>query len=276
MDEAGQAYAVSDPIAGQMQATAQLHRDDPMQTFDSLGRLPASLRPSPVAMWFNLEKLMLQSWRWFGPNDPVSLREIRQAGVTDVVSSLHHIACGEDWPEKDIRERVHTIAWDEERRQPSGLRWGMVESLDPQTFLRLLQRYRHIDAEQLRSNLYDFLNAIMPDCEAAGVRMCIHPDDPAYPVFGIPRILSRAEDVERLFKAVPSLHSGLTLCTGSFGSCIHNDPAHMLEQFAERVYFVHFRNVTHVPGKEGSFYESNYLFGSIDMPRAMKALIVEE
>ena len=342
---------------------------------------------------------MLQSWRWFGPNDPVSLREIRQAGVTDVVTSLHHIACGGDWPEEDIRQRVRAIAWDAERQQPTGLRWGMVESLpvhediktrsgdylhyievyknnvrklgaqgvraicynfmpvldwartdlhitqadgstisgcnidafvafdlfvlqrpgaendyapyaiasakqfydglsptartelrdcillglpgtvddlDPATFLRLLQRYQHIDADQLRSHLYDFLNEIMPTCEEAGVRMCIHPDDPAYPVFGIPRILSRSDDVERLFKAVPSANSGLTLCTGSFGSCIHNDPADMLQQFAERVYFVHFRNVTHVPGKEGSFYESNHLFGSVDMPRAMQALVVEE
>ena len=342
---------------------------------------------------------MLQSWRWFGPNDPVSLREIRQAGVTDVVTSLHHIACGEDWPEHEIRKRIREIAWDEERQQASGLRWGMVESLpihediktrsgdyrhyiaiyknnlrklgaqgvraicynfmpvldwartdlyitqadgstisgcnidafvafdlfelrrpgaekdyapwaiasarqfydaltpqartelrdcillglpgtvedlDPAEFLRRLQRYQHIDAEQLRNNLYDFLNDIMPDCEAAGVKMCIHPDDPAYPVFGITRILSRADDVERLFAAVPSPNSGLTLCTGSFGSCIHNDPAQMLEQFAQRVYFVHFRNVTHVPGKEGSFYESNHLFGSVDMPRAMQALVAEE
>ncbi|MEO6626585.1 MAG: mannonate dehydratase [Burkholderiaceae bacterium] len=342
---------------------------------------------------------MLQSWRWFGPNDPVSLREIRQAGVTDVVSSLHHIACGDPWPEQEIRKRIREIEWDAGRQCATGLRWGMVESLPvhediktrsgkfreyiavyqdnvrrlgaqgvraicynfmpvldwartdlcitqadgstisgcnidafvafdlfilqrpgaeadyapyavasakqfydaltpqargelrdcvllglpgtvedltPAEFLRRLQRYRHIDADTLRSHLYAFLNEIMPACEQAGVRMCIHPDDPAYPVFGIPRILSRAGDVENLFAAVPSHHCGLTLCTGSFGSCIHNDPAQMLEQFAERVYFVHFRNVTHVPGKEGSFYESNHLFGSVDMPRAMRALIVEE
>ena len=342
---------------------------------------------------------MLQSWRWFGPNDPVTLREIRQAGVTDVVTSLHHIACGEDWPEEEIRKRIREIEWDADRQQPTGLRWGMVESLpihediktrsgnyrhfvevykhnlrklgaqgvraicynfmpvldwartdlyitqpdgstisgcnidafvafdlfelrrpgaendyapwaiasarefydgldpearktlrecillglpgtvedlDPAEFLRRLERYRHIDADMLRSHLYAFLNEIMPTCEESGVRMCIHPDDPAYPVFGIPRILSRSEDVQRLFAAVPSVHSGLTLCTGSFGSCIDNDPASMLEQFADRVYFVHFRNVTHVPGKEGSFYESNHLFGSVDMPRAMRALIAEE
>lgn len=342
---------------------------------------------------------MLQSWRWFGPQDPVSLREIRQAGVTDVVSSLHHIACGDAWPEAEIRKRIREIEWDDARQCATGLRWSVVESLPihediktrsgryrdyieiyrenvrrlgaqgvraicynfmpvldwartdlyitqadgstisgcnidafvafdlfilqrpgasadyapyavdsarqfydaltpqareelrravllglpgtvddltPAEMLRRLDRYRHIDADTLRSHLHAFLNDIMPACEEAGVRMCIHPDDPAYPVFGIPRILSRSEDVEKLFAAVPSAHSGLTLCTGSFGSCIANDPAQMLEQFASRVYFVHFRNVTHVPGQEGSFYESNHLFGSVDMPRAMRALITEE
>lgn len=342
---------------------------------------------------------MLQSWRWFGPQDPVSLREIRQAGVTDVVSSLHHIPCGAPWPQEEIRKRIREIAWDPLAARPSGLRWGMVESLPihediktrsgrcaeyietykenvrrlgaegvraicynfmpvldwartdlyitqpdgstisgcnidafvafdlfllqrpgarddyapyavesarqfwdgldaagrdalrdcvllglpgtvedltPSGFLRSLDRYRGIDADRLRTHLYAFLEAIMPVCEQAGVRMCIHPDDPAYPIFGIPRILSRADDVQRLFDAVPSRSNGLTLCTGSFGSCIANDPAQMFEQFADRVYFVHFRNVTHVPGKEGSFYESNHLFGSVDMPRAMTALIREE
>ena len=153
---------------------------------------------------------------------------------------------------------------------------GTVEDLNPAEFLRRLDRYRGIDAEALRHNLYSFLNEIMPACEAAGVKMCIHPDDPAYPVFGIPRILSREADVERLFAAVPSPNSGLTMCTGSFGSCIGNDPAAMLERFADRVYFIHFRNVTHVPGKEGSFYESNHLFGSVDMPKAMRVLVQEE
>jgi mannonate dehydratase len=342
---------------------------------------------------------MLQSWRWFGPQDPVSLRDIRQAGVSDLVTSLHHLECGAYWPEEEIRARIRAIEWDTEAERASGLRWGVVESLPihediktrsgnyahyidvycqnirnlgaqgvrticynfipvldwartdlhiaqadgstisgcnidafvafdlfvlqrpgaqdeyapwavasarqfydgltqaereeltrcillglpgtvedltPATFLQRLQRYQGIDATQLRHNLYSFLNAIMPTCEEAGVKMCIHPDDPAYPVFGIPRILSRSADVQQLFEAVPSRHSGLTMCTGSFGSCVDNDPAQMLEQFADRVYFVHFRNVSHVPGKPGSFYESNHLFGSVDMPRAMKALVQEE
>lgn len=342
---------------------------------------------------------MLQSWRWFGPQDPVSLRDIRQAGVTDLVTSLYHLECGTAWPEEEIAKRIREIEWDAEGQRASGLRWSVVESLpihediktrsgdfrhyielykenvtrlgaqgvkticynfipvldwartdlhieqpdgstisgcnidafvafdlfvlkrpgaendyaqwavdsarqfyddlspaareeltgnillglpgtvedlNPAEFLRRLERYRGIDDEALRHNLYSFLNEIMPACEAAGVKMCIHPDDPAYPVFGIPRILSREADVERLFAAVPSPNSGLTMCTGSFGSCIDNDPAAMLERFADRVYFIHFRNVSHVPGKEGSFYESNHLFGSVDMPKAMRVLVQEE
>ena len=342
---------------------------------------------------------MLQSWRWFGPGDPLSLREIRQAGVTDIVTSLHHLECGDVWPDAEIARRIREVEWDETRQRASWLRWSVVESLpihediktrtgdfqhyidvykanvlrlgahgvrticynfipvldwartdlnieqadgstisgcnidafvafdlyilnrpgaeqsypawavasartffealsdaerqtlrdsvllglpgtvadlNPEEFLRRLHRYDGIDDAQLRRNLYDFLNEIMPACEEAGVLMCIHPDDPAYPVFGVPRILCRSSDVEQLFREVPSPNSGLTLCTGSFGSCIDNNPAQMLEQYAQRVYFVHFRNVTHVPGKEGSFYESNHLFGSVEMPRAMKALIVEE
>ena len=342
---------------------------------------------------------MLNSWRWFGPQDPVSLRDIRQAGVTDVVTSLHHVACGEPWEEEAIRQRIREIEWDAKGQRPSGLRWGVVESLPvhediktrsgnfshyldvykqnirrlgahgvrivcynfipvldwartdlnveqpdgstvsscnvdafvafdlfvlqrpgaehsyapwmvqsakafydaltPQTKEELIQslllglpgtvddltvtkfqerlaRYQGIDDAKLRENLYQFLRDVMPVCEEAGVKMCIHPDDPAYPVFGVPRVLSRRSDVAQLFEAVPSPNNGLTMCTGSFGSCIDNDPAQMFEEFADRVFFVHFRNVTHVPGKPGSFYESNHLFGSVDMPRAMKALILEE
>ncbi len=342
---------------------------------------------------------MRNSWRWFGPRDPVSLRDIRQAGVTDVVSSLHHLACGESWNEQAIQQRIREIEWDAVAQRPSGLKWGVVESLpihediktrsgdhvkyteiyiqniqklgalgvkticynfipvldwartdlnveqadgstvsacnvdafvafdlfvlkrenaehsyEPwmiqsakafydgltsekkdeltrslllglpgtvddltvEKFEQGLARYRGIDEFKLRQNLYQFLRDIMPACEASGVKMCIHPDDPAYPVFGVPRIMSRRSDVAKLFEAVPSSHNGLTMCTGSFGSCIDNDPAQMLEEFAGRVFFVHFRNVSHVPGKSGSFYESNHLFGSVDMPRAMKALILEE
>ncbi|AIV73671.1 mannonate dehydratase (plasmid) [Burkholderia pseudomallei] len=342
---------------------------------------------------------MLQSWRWFGPSDPVSLREVRQAGVSNVVTSLHHIPCGEPWPEEEIRKRIHEVEWDSMGERHSGLRWGVVESLPihediktrsgdyrhyievykenirklgaegvqticynfipvldwartdlnieqpdgstisgcnidafvafdlyilrrpgaendypawmitsaaqfyaglgrdsrdalrdavllglPGTvedltlddFLNRLKRYGDIDGIRLRQHLYAFLNDIMPTCEESGVKMCIHPDDPAYPVFGVPRVMSRSDDVASLFDAVPSRHSGLTMCTGSFGSCVDNNPAEMLERFADRVYFVHFRNVTHVPGKTGSFYESNHLFGSVDMPRAMRALVAEE
>ena len=342
---------------------------------------------------------MLQSWRWFGPSDPIGLRDIRQAGVTDLVTSLHHLQCGDEWSSEEINHRIKTVEWDAARNTPTGLKWTVVESLPihediktrsgnyqhyieaykrsvrnlglagvkiicynfipvldwartdlnieqddgstisgcnidafvafdlfilkrpgavdeypewakqsaktfhdglsesdrqqltecimlglpgtvdgltPEIFQQRLDAYKGIDQARLRKNLYDFLNDIMPTCEEFGVKMCIHPDDPAYPIFGVPRIMCNSDDIAQLIQAVPSSHSGLTLCTGSYGSCIDNDPAQMLAQFAQRVFFVHFRNVTHVPGQPGSFYESNHLFGSVDMPRAMKALIKEE
>lgn len=131
---------------------------------------------------------------------------------------------------------------------------------------------RSCDASTLRTGL----PRVIENLQEVGIYMSIHPDDPAFPIFGVPRILSNAGDVAQLFSEVPSPNCGLTMCTGSFGSCIDNNPAQMFEQFAARIYFVHFRNVAHVPGEDRSFYESNHLFGSVEMPRAMKALIAEE
>lgn len=342
---------------------------------------------------------MLQSWRWFGPSDPVSLCEIRQAGVTDVVSSLHHIACGELWSDEEIAKRVYEIEWDGKNNKKSGLRWSIVESLpihediktrsgdykryidiykenikrlgirgvevicynfipvfdwartdlgitledgstvsgcnrnafvafdlfilkrpnaekdypteeiesakklydnfsqkqrdelrdnillgmpgtteglDCENLIKRLNKYRDIDEQKLRENLYTFLIEIIPTCEEFNVYMSIHPDDPAYPIFGVPRVMSTPADVAQLFSVVKSKNSGLTMCTGSFGSCISNNPAQMFEQFAARIYFGHFRNILHISENVGEFVESNHLYGSVDMPRVMKALITEE
>ncbi|HNX95165.1 MAG TPA: mannonate dehydratase [Holophaga sp.] len=334
---------------------------------------------------------MLQSWRWFGPNDPISLREIRQAGVTDIVTALHHVKCGQLWTPEEIKKRIQEV-------EAAGMRWTVVESLPihediktrsgdwrslmeiykqslrnlgeaglkiicynfmpvldwtrtsvemeladgsrvleydgigvaafdlfilkrpgaeadhpaevvqrararfeamdeaqrkqlsdtilmglPGTvddftiedFSAELRRYEHIDEATLRANLYGFLNEIMPICDELGVRMAIHPDDPPRTIFGLPRILSTSADVEQLFREVPSENCGLTLCTGSFGGRLDNDPAEMLERFANRVHFVHFRNVAFT--EEGiRFNESTHLNGRIDMVRAMTALIREE
>lgn len=335
---------------------------------------------------------MKQSWRWFGPNDPVRLREIKQAGVTDIVTALHHIRCGELWPVEEIKKRqqevadagmvwsvVESVAVHEDIKTRSGnyksyvetykqnirnlaecgidticynfmpvLDWtrselnkeledggkvlfcdmdavaafdlfilkregaendytdeekvhakdyfgklddagvkelsdsilmglpGTVDDFSAEDFAAELKRYEGIDDAQLRRNMYDFLNEISPVCDELGVKMAIHPDDPPRPIFGLPRIMSTIEDVEQMYRECPSKNIGLTLCTGSFGGRKDNNPAAILERYAERVYFIHFRNVTFVEGREKSFYESNHLTGQVDMVRAMKALIAEE
>jgi mannonate dehydratase len=327
------------------------------------------------------------------------LREIRQAGATDVVSALHHLPCGVLWTEPEIIRHQDRVARDPERGGPTGLRWTVVESLpvhesiktrregfrsrleaykeslanlgrqgltrvccnfmpvldwtrtdlameledgsrvlgcdlaeqaafdlyilgrqgaeadytpaeldgarqrfaamaEPERqqlaqsillglpgtvddltladFRRQLDGYRGIDAGTLKENLYSFLEEVMPVCDAFGIRMAIHPDDPPRPIFGLPRIMSTAADVEDLFRRIPSPNCGLTLCTGSFGSLEENDPAAMLERFAPRVHFVHFRNVAFAGDGTRSFHESGHLAGAVDLPRAMAALIREE
>ena len=95
---------------------------------------------------------------------------------------------------------------------------GWDESYSPDELQDLLEKYKHISHEQLFANLVYFLNQIMPICDQYGISMAIHPDDPPWDVFGLPRIISNEEDLDKLFAAVPDIHNGLTLCTGSFGA----------------------------------------------------------
>ena len=333
---------------------------------------------------------MLETWRWFGPDDPVSLENVREAGAVGVVSALHHMNQGQVWSEDEVLKRRSEIegaglVWSvsesigvgEEIKTrsvgyrakidnykqsirnaaragvktfcynfmaitdwtrtnlnwplPSGgtalrfdatdyaaydlfiLRRGGAEadyvpkridaararfekmsaaemealertlidwlpardfSYDRRSFKRALAAYKDISVEDLRLNLIEFVREIATTAEEESARLAIHPDDPAFPLFGLPRVMSTAEDFRKLFQAAPSQANGMTLCAGSLGSNAQNDVAAIAKEFAPRVHFAHLRNVKREP--DGSFFEDDHLAGETDMVRLVAALMAEE
>jgi len=145
---------------------------------------------------------------------------------------------------------------------------------DREGFRRVLNVYRDVSPEGFRDNLFAFLREIIPVAEEAGIRMAIHPDDPPFPLFGLPRIVKDADDAAAILAAYPSPSNGLTLCTGSYGANPRNDLPEMARRFGPQIHFAHLRNVTKEP--DGSFHEAEHLEGDTDMVAVVDALLAEE
>jgi mannonate dehydratase len=126
-------------------------------------------------------------------------------------------------------------------------------------FNRLLADYKDVDKDQLRANFKYFLEQVIPVAEEYGVNMCVHPDDPPFPVLGLPRIVTNEEDIDWFLKAVDNPHNGLTFCAGSLSAGIHNDVPALAKKFADRTHFVHLRSTNPLPN--GDFIEAPHLGG---------------
>ncbi len=330
--------------------------------------------------------MMTETMRWFGPSDPVTLRDIRQAGATGIVTALHEIANGDVWPHDAIAARKAQI-------ETAGLTWSVVESLpvhegiktrnanwdaliaryreslehlaacDIRTvtynfmpvidwtrtdlawpmpdgalalrfeleaaaaydlhilrrpgaekdytpalldraarrfhamtddergrlertiiaglpgseetftadrFREALAQYENIDAETLRANHVAFLEAVCPVADALNIRLVVHPDDPPFALFGLPRVVSTEADVATLFARVPNRSNGLCFCAGSFGARSDNDLPGMIVRLGDRIGFLHLRSVQREPND--AFHEAAHLEGDADMIALVAAI----
>jgi mannonate dehydratase len=181
---------------------------------------------------------------------------------------------------KEAERRFHAMSEMRRQQLAGNVVYGLpgsAESFSLADVRQHLALYDNISAELLRSHLIDFLSEVAPLAEELGVRLCCHPDDPPFPLLGLPRIMSTESDYRKMIEAVDIPASGITLCTGSLGTRRDNDLPGMMQRLGDRVHFLHLRNVTiETDDNYGSFYEAGHLEGGTDMVAMIAAILAEE
>jgi mannonate dehydratase len=174
---------------------------------------------------------------------------------------------------KNAKDKFDSMSAEEKERIFSNTLMGLpgsVVSFTPEQILAALKTYEGIDAQKLKKHLFSFLEQVVPIAEACGLKMAIHPDDPPYPILGLPRVVSTEQDAAEIINAVPSVANGLCFCTGSYGARKDNDIPAMLKRFGDQVHFLHLRNTKR--DEEGNFYEADHLSGDTDMYEVVKEI----
>jgi mannonate dehydratase len=215
------------------------------------------------------------------PDGSKALYFERYAFVAFDLFILKRPGAEKDYPPAEIEkaEKWFQLASDDEKARVMrncllGLP-GSDDAFTPEMILAELGKYAGIDEAKLKEHLYYFLSEVVPVAEANGVKMAIHPDDPPYPVMGLPRIVSTEQDLAGLLAAVPLTANGLCFCTGSLGARPDNDIPIMMDRFAERIHFFHMRNTRR--DDDGNFYEDDHLTGNTDMYAVMqKAFVIQQ
>ncbi len=215
------------------------------------------------------------------PDGSKALYFERYAFVAFDLFILKRPGAGKDYPPAEIEkaEKWFQLAPDDEKARVMrncllGLP-GSDDAFTPEMILAELDKYAGIDEAKLKEHLYYFLNEVVPVAAANGVKMAIHPDDPPYPVMGLPRIVSTGQDLADLLAAIPLTANGLCFCTGSLGARPDNDIPMMMDRFAERIHFFHMRNTRR--DEDGNFYEDDHLTGNTDMYAVMqKAFVIQQ
>ncbi|HLT50691.1 MAG TPA: mannonate dehydratase [Arenibacter sp.] len=214
------------------------------------------------------------------PNGAISLLYDPIAVVAFDLFILKREKAGEVYGEDIIQKaQAYYEALDHENRKllENSILAGIPGSKEPiplSDFRATLAEVSNIEKSVLRENLVYFLRAVIPEAEKLGVKMALHPDDPPFSVFGIPRIASTYEDLKYILDCVPSPNNGLTFCSGSLGAIGSNDLLKMITDFGPQIHFLHLRSVSREP--DGSFYEAAHLEGSVPMGKIMSAIVGEQ